>query len=333
MAVFLTILKVLLWIILIVLGIILLLILLVLFCPIRYRIWGEMYGERIEVNAKVRFLIVSVLVTFTKASGLDYVGKILGIKVYPRGDDEDKPDKKSGKKSKKKEKKKKDDESSEDEQDYEDASDTASDTDDKKDDSEPTSDDTGNVDAALDTDEEEKDNKTPSVTNDSVEESSVENDEKQPSEKEKVSVEDKFSTAIEKAENAMEKAENKIDKILTKIDHVMQFLDKPFTQKTISRVKKLLVTLLKSIKPRKSRADITFGLSNAADTGEMVGKIYAFYPLYYKWLKLTPDFYEKGVEGEFDIRGRIILAVIVFPALRILLSRDFRRTIKLAKKI
>ena len=57
------------------------------------------------------------------------------------------------------------------------------------------------------------------------------------------------------------------------------------------------------------------------------------YPYTYKWLNITPDFYRKGVEGTIDLKGKLRLASIIFPALRILLSRDFKRTMKLAKKI
>ena len=109
--------------------------------------------------------------------------------------------------------------------------------------------------------------------------------------------------------------------------------DKPFTQKTITRGKKLIATIFKSVKPKKSRAFIRFGMSNAAATGEMLGKLCWLYPFCYKWLILQPDFYEKGFEGDIDISGRIRLGFIIIPALFFVISRDFRRTYKLAKKI
>ena len=354
MAVFLTVLKVLLWIILILLGIVLLLILMLLFCPIRYRLKGEMYGERIEVSAKVRFIIISVIANFSKASGLDYAGKVLGIKVYPKKSKTKKPKKKGKSKS---------DEAAlpavTEKPDFEDtivtpdsavtesaANDNAAagakadkaDKGDKK------------TDIKSDDKSEKKSESPKPITDAELDEAlgtqdkaegqnegSNEIAEKQEGPGKLTQIKNKAVEAVGKASDKAEKIVSstgeKIEKLETKIDHFVQFLDKPFTQKTIKRVKKLIVRVLKTVKPKKSRADITFGLSNAGDTGMMLGKIYQFYPLFYKWLRLNANFYEKGVEGEFDISGRIRLAFIVFPALRIILSKDFKRTRNLAKKI
>ena len=329
MAVFLTVLKVLLWIILILLGIVLLLILMLLFCPIRYRLKGEMYGERIEVSAKVRFIIISVIANFSKASGLDYAGKVLGIKVYPKKSKTKKPKKKGKSKS---------DEAAfpavTEKPDFEDTIVTP--------DSVVTeSAANDNAAAGAKADKADKgDKKTDKKSDDKAEgqnEGSNEIAEKQEGPGKLIQIKNKAVEAAGKASDKVEKIVSstgeKIEKLETKIDHIVQFLDKPFTQKTIKRVKKLIVRVLKTVKPKKSRADITFGLSNAGDTGMMLGKIYQFYPLFYKWLRLNANFYEKGVEGEFDIIGRIRLAFIVFPALRIILSKDFKRTRNLAKKI
>lgn len=344
MAVFLTVLKVLLWIILILLGIVLLLILMILFCPIRYRLKGEMYGERIEASAKVRFIIISVIANFSKASGLDYAGKVLGIKVYPK--------KSKTKKPKKKGKSKSEEESLPaaavvEAPDFEDtivtpdstvtesssaAGSTAAsveEVNDKKQESpKPISD--AELDEALGTGD-----KDAGQSNDDLNELTEKQEENGPGKLVQIKNKavDAAVKASDKAGEIIGSTGEKIEKVETKIDHFLQFLDKPFTQKTIKRCKKLIVRVFKTVKPKKSRADITFGLSNAGDTGMMLGKIYQFYPLFYKWLRLNANFYEKGIEGEFDISGRIRLAFIIFPALRIILSRDFKRTRNLAKKI
>lgn len=332
MAVFLTVLKVLLWIILILLGIVLLLILMLLFCPIRYRLKGEMYGERIEVSAKVRFIIISVIANFSKASGLDYAGKVLGIKVYPKKSKTKKPKKKGKSKS---------DETAlpavSEKPDFEDTivtpdlnvNESVAKTESVSQTPKPITD--AELDEALDIQDKIE-------SQNDGESGSTELSEKQEEGPGKlIQIKNKAVEAAGKASDKVEKIVSstgeKIEKLETKIDHFVQFLDKPFTQKTIKRVKKLIVRVLKTVKPKKSRADITFGLSNAGDTGMMLGKIYQFYPLFYKWLRLNANFYEKGVEGEFDISGRIRLAFIVFPALRIILSKDFKRTRNLAKKI
>ena len=88
---------------------------------------------------------------------------------------------------------------------------------------------------------------------------------------------DKLEVVTEKADKVKQKAVEGIDKAQIKIDHVVKFFEKPFTQKTIARGKKLLVKVIKSIKPKKSRADIVFGMGSPADTGAMMGKIAFIY--------------------------------------------------------
>ena len=120
---------------------------------------------------------------------------------------------------------------------------------------------------------------------------------------------------------------------MKKLDHVDQFLDKVYVQKTIKRAFKIIKRLFGTIKPKKSKGYIHMGLGSAADTGMILGKLAAFYPLYGRWLTIEPDFYYKVIEGDIDIKGRIYLFRFVGPALGMVLTPSFWKTIKLAKKI
>ena len=144
---------------------------------------------------------------------------------------------------------------------------------------------------------------------------------------------DKFEEITDKADEKIDELDKKYEKTMTKYDHVMQFLERDYVERTIKRALKILKRLFGTIKPKKSKGYVHFGLGSSADTGMMLGKVSSFYPLYGRWLVLDPDFYNKGVEGDIDIKGRIYLFRIVGPALRMVLTRDFWRTYKLAKKI
>jgi hypothetical protein len=144
---------------------------------------------------------------------------------------------------------------------------------------------------------------------------------------------DKFEEITDKADEKIDELDKKYEKAMTKYDHVMQFLERDYVERTIKRALKILKRLFGTIKPKKSKGYVHFGLGSSADTGMMLGKVSRFYPLYGRWLVLDPDFYNKGVEGDIDIKGRIYLFRIVGPALRMVLTRDFWRTYKLAKKI
>lgn len=341
MAVFLTILKVLLWILIIILGIALLLILLILFAPIRYKISGEMNDEKICADAKVSFLIASVIGSFNKGSGLDYAARVLGIKIYPRST---KPKKKKA--DKKANNSVKEDISSDS------IFDPISDSDFESWEKEHFPEENATIEPIMNTEQDiqnhkkkvKAEKKAEKKAGKKIKKKKGEKDDKPSEPKEIVPILDridkvaavtheKLEIVTDKADKIKQKAVEGIDKAEIKIDHIIKFFEKPFTQKTIARGKKLIIKLFKSIKPKKSRADIVFGMGSPADTGAMMGKIAFIYPYTYKWLNITPDFYRKGVEGSINLKGKLRLASIIFPALRIILSRDFKRTLKLAKKI
>ena len=138
---------------------------------------------------------------------------------------------------------------------------------------------------------------------------------------------------LDKIDEKLDKIASKKEKFSKKADHIDQFLDKPFVQKTLKRGFKIIKRLFGTIKPKKSKGYLKLGLKSPASTGEMLARLGKFYPLYGRWLVIDPDFYHKVIEGNADIKGRVYLFRFVFPALRLLISRDFWRTYKLAKKI
>ena len=146
-------------------------------------------------------------------------------------------------------------------------------------------------------------------------------------------ISDVIDEALDKADNKIDDIDKKYVEILKKLDHVDQFIDKVYVQKTIKRALKIVKRLFGTIKPKKSKGYLHMGLSSAADTGMILGKLAAFYPLYGKWLTIDPDFYYKVIEGDIDIKGRIYLFRIVGPALFMVLTPSFWKTIKMAKKI
>ena len=134
-------------------------------------------------------------------------------------------------------------------------------------------------------------------------------------------------------ESPIDKWEAMRDKLETKKRHIECFFAKDFTKRTIERGKKLLIKIAKHLKPTKGRVDLTLGLGSAADTGMMLGKLGMFFPLYGKWLFITPDFYYKRIEAGGEVKGRIRIGSIALPGLFFYLKKDTRRTIRLAKKI
>lgn len=326
MTIFLLILKILGIVLLSILGLLLLILLLLLFAPFRYKLQGEYDENTIDAEVSLRWLFIKAIVAFEKTAGLSVKAKVIGIPVYkkeiPLG------------------KKKKDEDALDDdlleealqaEEEKEEAeamNNTADKPADiktensKPDESKPESEKKEKKKKDKKSDdkkEDQEDEKTDEASDELIESEETAKQEKKP--------------LSEKIDDILEKINQKVEMVQTKIDHVEQFLDKDFVQKTIRNALVLLKKILMSIRPRKGDVKMVLGLKSAAETGMMLAKIAPLYPLYGKWLQLTPDFYNKRTEAKGYIKGRIILGVIVFPALIFIIKSSTRRTIKLAKKI
>ena len=351
MGILLAILKIIGIILLVILGLVILILLLVLFCPIGYRVEAVHNEELTEVNVTVRYLIVKAAGTFKKGEGLSYYAKILFYQILSSDDDEKsgKGKKKSGEKDKKKKKKGKKGENEEDEltdtgsdedtpETFPDAESTAEADTDTDTDTDVTSDDEIIQEGILPTDEELELNLKEQKKLEKKKKKEAKKAEKARKKQEKKNqpkepLSDKIDNVIDKIYDTLDNLNEKYEKAITKLDHIIQFLDRDYVQRTIKRAFKIIKRLFGTVKPKKSKGYLRLGLGSSADTGMILGKISAFYPLYGRWLEIDPDFYNKVIEANLDLKGRIYLFRIVGPAIRLLLTRDFWKTKKLASKI
>jgi len=330
MAVVLTILKILGIILLCILGLLILLLLMVLFIPIRYRVNGEYTSENINAAAKVRWFIFRVLVNYNKGDPMAIRAKVLCFTVYSMGvkrKDENAPHAEVEPSLPPPE--------------------TA--PEEAKPDSKPEAETKPETvtKPEMVTEPETATKPEPVTKPETVTEpaktevpagsSGESKTEDKPESQLPVSLPEDTGGEEEESQSPIGKITSKIESVKTKVEtkkrHLDQFLEREATQRTITRGKKLLKKIFKHLKPRKGRVDLHLGLGSAADTGMTLGKIARFYPLYGKWLFITPDFYEKVIEASGDVKGRIRIGTIAIPALIFYLRRDTRRTIKLAKKI
>ena len=310
--VLLLILKILLWIILGLIGLVLLLLLLVLFAPIKYSADANM-DENITVKAKIKYLIVSVLVNYNKnEKNVDTVIKIFGITLKKK----DKPDKKKPKKIKKT-KTRKVKESKKEET-------SASNI--KNEEPEKSEEDIIN-----DTSVEEPE----SSTADSYdlwddEDDILEDDEKKLSGRAKKLAQGMADSAKklnpDKIVSDVEEKKAKLDK---KIQRFKKFWNMNCTVRTRAYLKKYIVGLLKHIAPKKIKGRLRYGFGDPAKTGQITGYMSLLPFVYQKDFSLEPDFYEKVIEGKIYLKGRIVLGYVV----RIVLKKYIWQTIKMAKKI
>lgn len=343
MSIFLMILKILLFTIIVLLGLLLLILLTLLFVPIHYKVAGVVNEEVKSGEFGIRWLILHAKGSYDKGNGLKLKAKILFFTVFSNDkektkkskgkdniDNEDNPDNDvKNKKSKKNKKTKKN------KQNYD-----------------PLADDsiTPDMEKAMEESSLGEDNTemtaAESLVSDGLEktaaESAVSDQEKldsvidfsDDSLKQSDQAEKNFiDTAFTKAGEFLDKIKNKAEAIERKQDHFDQFINKDFTKRTIKNAMKFIAKTLKAISPRRGYAYIKMGLKSAADTGIWLGRIAAFYPIYGKWLKIEPDFYNKVFNLDMKCRGHIMIGPTAFRGLFLYLKKDTKRTLSLLKKI
>ncbi len=306
------ILKILLWIILAILGLVLLLVLLVLFAPIKYKVDAKYKGKAL-VKAKINFLIASVRVIFDQETKkLDYCIRIAGIKLNLGKEKKTKKPKKARVKEVK-----------------------------QKVPNEAVADDIILVETPINNIELDETDAVDELDDFDLFDGDADKD--VPKEQMSllgrikaffVGLKDKIIRLKEKLENfTPEKIEEKIDSKLgelkKKINKFKRFWDLKCTVKTRKYLKKYLLSLLKHIGPRKIKGYVRYGFGDPCKTGQVTGYISMLPFVYQKHFSLIPDFYDKVVEADVVIKGRIRIGYI----LRIVLNINIWRTILVAKKI
>lgn len=86
--------------------------------------------------------------------------------------------------------------------------------------------------------------------------------------------------------------------------------------------------LIRHVLPRKIRGSITFGCEDPALTGQILGAVAIAYPLYGKGVAVYPRFEEKILEGQLQMKGRIVVACLLWLAWKIYRNPDVRKTLK-----
>ena len=86
--------------------------------------------------------------------------------------------------------------------------------------------------------------------------------------------------------------------------------------------------LIRHVLPRKIRGSITFGCEDPALTGQILGAVAIAYPLYGKGVAVYPRFEEKILEGQLQMKGRIVVACLLWQAWKIYRNPDVRKTLE-----
>lgn len=82
--------------------------------------------------------------------------------------------------------------------------------------------------------------------------------------------------------------------------------------------------LIGKLLPKKIRGELRFGTKDPALTGEILGGISIFYPIFMDNVKVYPDFERSILEGELFVKGRFRLATAVLVLWRLWRDKNIR---------
>lgn len=117
---------------------------------------------------------------------------------------------------------------------------------------------------------------------------------------------------------------DKIRKAIGKYQDIKKFLLDERTKNAVRQCWEQLKYLLGKLLPRKIRGELHFGTEDPALTGEILGGISIFYPIFMDNVKVYPDFEQSILEGELFVKGRLRLMTLVLILWRLWRDKNVR---------
>ncbi len=309
MMIFLTVLKVIGIILLVILGIVLFVLGLILFLPVRYRMDAnadqriKKYDGHVNVTWLFRFLYARAWAESGEdGNGFGYEVKVAGIKLMSS-----------------------EDEAQEEDEELPDYDPVLGDMDLGE---EVTMPDTTGQDAAKQNVTEQKEPAPPEFQDPIDDRVLREFDREHKSFFEKIcEIIDKCVSAVRNLSYTIKNIYDKIKQILLDISYYKELWESAETQEVVSDLLEKTAFLWRRIRPRKWNMRLHFGFSDPATTGEALGAMCAFNPLYGEHIQLQPDFDEEIIEGDFYLSGHIQLFFVVVIAIKIYFNKKLKAVI------
>ncbi|MCM1134186.1 MAG: DUF2953 domain-containing protein [Clostridium sp.] len=125
---------------------------------------------------------------------------------------------------------------------------------------------------------------------------------------------------------------DKIRHVVNNIQYYIKILKSDAFSGAWAVCSKQVLSLLKSIGPRKISGTLLIGTGDPASTGQIMAIYGILYPFIGEHVEITPDFEQQIVEGDLLIKGKITVFKALKTAWIVYFNRDMRRLIKLFKK-
>lgn len=116
----------------------------------------------------------------------------------------------------------------------------------------------------------------------------------------------------------------RLEKIRHLIRQVQDFWEDEKNRDAVILIRRQLLKLGRHLVPTHFLLEGEIGLKDPAATGELIGKIYRFYPLYGEHIRLQGVFDRQTVNLYTELKGRIRLGIFVEILVRLLLNKRCR---------
>jgi len=141
----------------------------------------------------------------------------------------------------------------------------------------------------------------------------------------------KISEKIEKIKYTIHSICDKIKKIWKNISYYMVLMQEEETKQLMGHLLTRFGKVLKSIRPRKIRADILFGTGAPDTTGYVYGMYCMLASVIGARFCVTPDFEQAVLKGRIDISGCFTIWILVVNGLKLLLDKRLHRFLRKLK--
>ncbi len=305
-----------------VIGLLLLILLLILFVPFRYECAGDVEippegqseGQRIDVVAKVHWLlrVVAIRVDYSKAEG---VNKKLRVAFVPISLDKKEVDEGT----------KEEGEAKQEESSVLDPAEYAPLT---EADSEPVSTETKMEEAHSIAGSEEVSEPTFSENKKDAEAQELQETEEKHKKKGLAKLKEKVFGWKAKVEEWKMVAECMLELFTRKKGLLVDYCKKETTKQALLHVVDVLWWILKHIAPRTYEGEVTYGSGEPEMTGKIFAVAAVLFPLYESHLSVYPEFEEKVIKVKGEASGRIRLFGIIYRVIKLLLDKNFKQVLK-----
>lgn len=122
------------------------------------------------------------------------------------------------------------------------------------------------------------------------------------------------------------------DKKFDKIKPVFDILKDTQNKGAVDALKNAVICAIKHCGPKKFKVNMIIGTGDPCNTGLLFGAFGIIMALIKGEYNISPDFYNKRIEGYMYIKGRIRSAIVLYYILKIYADKDIKRMAGQIKK-